>query len=355
MEIGWGDMGEHSGNAFSVIDMTDIHLHMHPEHGLSMYDNHSDGSGVAYASRLRPFLRMGPRDSVWQYNADTHITDWLEEQGIAFDVITDDDLDAEGVALLEPYACVMTTTHPEYTTTGMMQALLHYQQRGGRFVYMGGNGFYWRVALHPDLPGVMEMRRAEDGMRSWIAAPGEYAMSFNGELGGLWRRNGMSPESICGTGFAAQGFNFSRPYTRTPASEDPRAAWIFEGIGRDERIGDFGSVFGGAAGSEIDSIDPEEGTPPHALVIAEATDFGVDFHWVNEEFLHTHSAVNGENCPHVRCDMVFYETPNGGAVFSTSSIAFAGSLAHNGYDNNVSRLLSNVVNRFLDPEPIPPP
>ena len=199
------------------------------------------------------------------------------------------------------------------------------------------------------------MRRAEDGMRSWIASPGEYVMSFNGELGGLWRRNGMSPESICGTGFAAQGFNFSRPYTRTAAGEDPRAAWIFEGIGRDERIGDFGSVFGGAAGSEIDSIDPEEGTPPHALVIAEATDFGVDFHWVNEEFLHTHSAVNGENCPHVRCDMVFYETPNGGAVFSTSSIAFAGSLAHNDYDNNVSRLLSNVVNRFIDPEPIPPP
>ena len=61
--------------------------------------------------------------------------------------------------------------------------------------------------------------------------------------------------------------------------------------------------------------------------------------------------MNGENCPHVRCDMVFYETPNGGAVFSTSSIAFAGSLAHNNYDNNVSRLLENVVTRFLEPQP----
>ena len=45
--IDWGDLGEHSNDAFSVIDMTDVHLHMHPEHGLSMYDNHSDGSGVA--------------------------------------------------------------------------------------------------------------------------------------------------------------------------------------------------------------------------------------------------------------------------------------------------------------------
>jgi N,N-dimethylformamidase len=355
MPIEWGSLSEHVSNTFTVLGGTDLHLQMHPEHGLSMYDNHSDGSGVCYASRLRPFMHMGPRDDLWQYNADTHITDWLEERGIEFDVFTDDDLDAEGLSLLENYTCVMTTSHPEYYTKAMMEALLHYQQRGGRFVYMGGNGFYWRVAFHPDLPGVMEMRRAEDGMRSWIAEPGEYYMSFTGELSGLWRRNGIPPEMIGGTGFSAQGFNFAKPYTRREESKDPRAAWIFDGIGKDELIGDFGSIMGGAAGSEIDSADFEIGTPPHALIVAEATDFGVDFHWVNEEFHHTHSAVNGETCPHVRCDMVFYETPNGGAVFSTSSIAFAGSLAHNGYDNNVSRLLQNVVERFLDPEPFPPP
>ena len=355
MSFDWGALGEHSSNTFTLWDMEDVHLHMHPEHGLSMYDLHSDGSGVAYASRLRPFMHMGPRDQLWQYNADTHITDWLEEKGIAFDTITDDDLDAEGVELLKHYDCVMTTTHPEYYTTAMMHALLDYQQQGGRFVYSGGNGFYWRVALHPELPGAMEMRRAEDGMRSWIAEGGEYHMSFTGELGGLWRRNGLAPEAICGVGFSAQGFNFATCYRRTPASENPRAAWMFEGIGRREKIGDFGSVFGGAAGSEIDSADPEAGTPPHALIVAEATDFGADFHWVKEEYLHTHSAVNGETCPHVRCDMAFYETPAGGAVFSTGSIAFAGSLAHNGYDNNVSRLLENVLGRFLDPAPFPPP
>jgi N,N-dimethylformamidase len=351
----WGPLDEHSGNTFTVLSQTDLHLDRHPEHGLSLYDNHRDGSGVCYASRLRPFLKMGPREGkLWQYDADTHITDWLEEKGIAYDVVTDDDLDAEGVALLAPYACVMTTTHPEYYSKPMIDALLAYQQRGGRFVYLGGNGFYWRVAYHPSLPGVIEMRRAEDGMRSWIAEPGEYYLSSTGELSGLWRRNGIPPEAVCGTGFSAQGFNFGRPYHRTEASTDPRAAWMFEGIGRDEPIGDFGLVFGGAAGSEIDSVDFDIGTPPHALVVAEATDFGVDFHWVNEEFLHTHSAVNGENCPYVRCDMVFYETPRGGAVFSVSSIAFAGSLSHNRYENNVSRLLGNVLARFLDPQPFAP-
>jgi N,N-dimethylformamidase len=38
-------------------------------------------------------------------------------------------------------------------------------------------------------------------------------------------------------------------------------------------------------------------------------------------------------------------------VFSTSSIAWAGALAHNGYDNNVSRIMENVLRRFVDPAP----
>ncbi len=351
MPLTWGPLFELSTTAFTQIGQTDLHLKTHPEHGLSMYDVHSDGSGVCYASRLRPFLRMGPKDELWQYNADTHITDWLEQMEIGFDVVTDDDLDREGVSLLQDYACVMTTTHPEYYSRSMIQGLLDYQQQGGRFIYLGGNGFYWRIAYHPELPGVIEMRRAEDGMRSWIAEPGEYHMSFTGELSGLWRRNGIPPEAVCGTGFSAQGFNYSKPYYRTEASYDSRVSWIFEGLPEGESIGDFGLIFGGAAGSEIDSADFATGTPPHALIVAEATDFGADYHWVNEEFQHTHSAVNGETCPDVRCDMVFYETPNNGAVFSVSSIAFAGSLSHNNYDNNVSRLLGNVMRRFISDQP----
>ena len=49
--------------------------------------------------------------------------------------------------------------------------------------------------------------------------------------------------------------------------------------------------------------------------------------------------------------MVFYETPGGGAVWSSSSIAWAGSLSHSNYDNNVSRITHNVLERFLNPEP----
>ena len=52
-----------------------------------------------------------------------------------------------------------------------------------------------------------------------------------------------------------------------------------------------------------------------------------------------------------RADLAFFETRSGGAVFSTGSIAWCGSLSHNFYDNNVARITGNVLRRFLDPTP----
>ncbi len=341
---------ELSSCRFATMSEVDRYLEEHEGFGLSVYDEHNDGSGVCYSSRLRPILNMRPKTDLWQFNADTHLTDWLEKLGLPYDIITDDDLHAEGVECLKPYRCIMTGTHPEYYSKEMLDALQAYTNDGGRLMYMGANGFYWRIAYHGDLPGVIEHRRAEDGMRAWFSEAGENVMSFTGEMSGLWARNGRPPNMLVGNAFAAQGFIDAVPYHRTQASHDPRAAFIFEGIG-DEPIGDFGTVGGGAAGWEIDRADTRLGTPPHALIVAAATDFPDSYHWVNEEMNHTHSAINGDTNPRVRCDMMFFETPKGGAVFSTGSISYAGSLAHNGHDNNVSRLTENVVKRFIDPTP----
>ena len=57
----------------------------------------------------------------------------------------------------------------------------------------------------------------------------------------------------------------------------------------------------------------------------------------------------------LRADIVFFETGNGGAVFSVGSIAWCGSLSHDGYRNNVSRVTKNVLDRFVDPEPFAMP
>ncbi len=53
----------------------------------------------------------------------------------------------------------------------------------------------------------------------------------------------------------------------------------------------------------------------------------------------------------IRSDMAFFETGRGGAVFSVGSITFCGNLSHNGYDNNISRITKNVLDRFLDAAP----
>jgi N,N-dimethylformamidase len=198
----------------------------------------------------------------------------------------------------------------------------------------------------------MEVRRAEAGSRSWEAPTGEYYHSFTGEYGGLWRRQGgRAPNVMCGVGFIAQGFDESSYYVRKPGSEDPRAAFILEGVGADERIGDFGLIGGGAAGMEVDCHNPALGSPPHALVLASSERHSEAHCLVVEEMLYNFMGSTGDVCPQVHADLVFYETLGGGAVFSVGSIAWAGSLSHNGYDNNVSLITKNVLDRFLDETP----
>lgn len=332
--------------------INDVYLRDHPELGSSLYDTHSDYSGVHFSSRLRPIqnLKSGG-NRAWQFPADTNLLAWLRQIGQPFDVVTDEDLHAEGASLLERYRCVITGTHPEYYSTEMLDAVQGYLEDGGRLMYMGGNGFYWRIAFHPELPGVIEVRRAEDGTRAWMAQPGEYYHAFTGEYGGLWRRIGRAPNRLVGVGFAAQGFDRSGHYRRAAGANDPRAAFVFEGV-PDEIIGDFGSLGGGAAGEEIDRFDLRLGSPPHALVLASSEGHSKEMLRTKEEFL---STVPWFDDPKVRADLTFFEAPNGGAVFSTGSITWGASLAHNGYDNNVARITANVLRRFLDDEPFVPP
>src|SRR3954471_1593079 len=243
-----------------------------PPRIMSLYSHHTDGTGFTYSSRLRPITNMRPKlvtRNPWQFMADTHLLDWLEAKGIAVDIITDQDLTVEGAALPKPYKTILTGTHPEYTSPQMHNALHTYLNAGGRLMYMGGNGFYWVTIMDPSGRWV-EVRRRE-GTEAWQGAPGESHHSLTGEPGGLWRFRGHAPQEMVGVGFTAQGFDRNSPYRRTDGSFDPRAAFIFEGVGRDELIGDFPSMVleYGAAGSELDRVDYAVGTPPHTLILAQ--------------------------------------------------------------------------------------
>ncbi len=323
----------------------------HPELGRSHYEKHPDSSGVMFSSRHRPVLNLRPGADGWNFTPDTDINAFLEHLEIGHDIVTDEDLHAEGLGAISPYRVLVTGTHPEYWSTAMLDALADWQRGGGRLMYLGGNGFYWRVAFSDAWPGAIELRRAEDGVRNWQTGPGESYHAWGGEYGGLWRRQGRAPNEICGIGFAAQGFERATYFVRDLDVGESRAAWILEGV-PDERIGTSG-LGGGAAGQEVDRYDVRLGSPAHAVVVASATDFGPDMLRTKEEF--EGSVWFPTPDPMVRADIVFYETPAGGAVFSVGSISWFGALARDGFDNDIARITANVVRRFADSEPFEPP
>jgi N,N-dimethylformamidase len=141
-------------------------------------------------------------------------------------------------------------------------------------------------------------------------------------------------------------------YEYLPDVTDPGVAWITEGIDTTDRLGDFGLVNGGAAGLEVDRYDLDQGTPPHTRVLATSVGHDANSMLTTEEIYGAHPVTNGEESPLVRADLTYFTTPNGGAMFATSSMSWAASLFHNSGDNAVARITANVIERFAREQPI---
>lgn len=335
---------------------------MNLQFGLSCYNHHSDGSGVSLVTQLRPMLDTRPRQfalmdpvdggsGTARWVADNYIDQFLSTIGVTHDVITDHDLHAEGADALAPYRVVIAAQHPEYHSEHMMQAFEAFLGRGGRLMYLGGNGFYWRAEPSAEQPDTLEVRRAEGGIRVWETMPGESYHAFGGGYGGLWRRIGRSSHKLVGISFSTQGRHLGFPYRFIEGISDPRVAFMTAGLDVHAGLvfGDTGCMGGGAAGFELDSVNPKYGTPPHALVVAKGIVIHPDYAWVNEDMLvHRHPLPQEDwSC----ADMTFFETASGGAVFSVGSMTYAGSLMVDDGNSVLGWLTANVVRRFLAPEP----
>jgi N,N-dimethylformamidase len=339
-----------------VLGKEDLARHIHPEWGASTYDTHLDGTGICYAGWRRPLTNIRPKyhhstSRVRQLNADLHLVDWLEHVDVRVDVVTDHDLHRYGAPLLAPYRVVLTGTHPEYYSEAMLDALARYVTGGGRLMYLGGNGFYWVVAFSSTDANVMEVRRAE-GSQSWESPPGERHLSFTGEPGGTWRSRHRPPNKLVGVGNIAQGLDRSSYYMRRSDSKLPETAWIFDGVESDV-IGNFGLAGGGAAGLEIDCFDPHLGSPDETYVLASSVANSSLMLEVRENLDFTQPFAGGATNPRVHADVTYFKTRSGGAVFSTGSIAWCGSLSSNNYTNGVSQITENVLMRFNSLAPLP--
>jgi N,N-dimethylformamidase len=158
-----------------------------------------------------------------------------------------------------------------------------------------------------------------------------------------------------GIGFSAQGFDVNMPYKRMQGSYDAAASFIFSGIVDNELIGDFPSLVQktGAAGFELDRLDFDLGTPSHSLLLATATGFGDNYQHVIEENTVTDGKQGGKTHHLVKADIVYFRYPKNGGVFSVGSIAWCGSLSYNNYENNVSRMTGNVLDKFSSNTELP--
>ena len=247
-------------------------------YGLSTYNNHTDGSGICHASHKRVLFNLRPGyltfgestcSGLRHFQADSHLIAWLHNQNIDYDIITDDELDRDGVTAIEGYKAVVTGSHPEYHTSETLDALRDYRDSGGGLIYLGGNGFYWRIVRHPEDSALLEIRRSEDGLRAWASEPGEYYNAFDGSYGGLWRRNGRPPQQLVGIGFTAQGNFVGMPYKRV--CYDKNMDWVFDGI-NDDLLGDFGFSGHGAAGFELDRRDEKLDDGEDIIILAQSYD-----------------------------------------------------------------------------------
>ena len=251
--------------------------------------------------------------------AEWRLLGWLEREGFAYDLYSETQLDA-GVLDLSAYRVLILGPHPEYWTRKMYDRVKAWVfERGGRLMYLGGNGLNCEVELlDSSHPAEGEGRGQPNAMICHnTAIRGLWPADMGGAESRFARRH-ESEAHLLGVVFNPAGIMTAAPYRVIDA-----AHWAFSGTGLSEGA-QFGVQSlhrrcpGGASGHETDKISAS--SPPNVQLLAK-----------------------GFNADNGGAEMTVFETPSGGAVFATGSICYVSSLL---VDDAVSRITANVLRRF---------
>ncbi len=226
---------------------------------------------------------------------------WLEQIGQAYDLYSEAQLH-EGLVDLDAYKVLILNVHPEYWSVEMYKKVKAWVfERGGRLMYLGGNGLNCAIEY---LDGGNAMRCLNpwpEGKESRFHAVHE------------------SEANLLGVVFSDPGAMTSAPYEVVVPEH-----WIFAGTGL--AIGDrFGTKIlhqrygDGASGHETDKITPSSPSGVQAL-------------------------AKGLNPDNGGAEIVCFDTPSGGKVFSAGSITYPTALL---CDDLTARITKNVLDRFL--------
>lgn len=242
---------------------------------------------------------------------------WLEREGYAYDFYSEHQLHNEEIDL-DAYKVVISQVHPEYWSAHMYDQIKEWvQKRGGRFMYLGGNGLNCEVEVLDDHRMHYKTLQISGPDGTGTLDPNDHSIWYESRFG----RTHESEANLLGVVFNERGIMTAAPY-QCLAPEH----WVFTGTGLSK--GDlFGKnsqherIPGGASGHETDKMSPS--SPANTRLLAKGT-----------------NPDNGG------ADMTIYDTESGGAVFSVGSITWPACVLVDPY---ISRITANVINRFLLP------
>jgi N,N-dimethylformamidase len=240
--------------------------------------------------------------------AEWRFLGWLEREGFDYDLYADSQLD-DGTLVLDEYEILVLSAHPEYWTRQMYDLVYEWVfERGGRLMYLGGNGVDCEVAIDEEGRMCVLNGRATDwGPRA------ESRLSGRGQPTG----------ALLGVVATLDGMGTAAPYEVLEPEH-----WIFAGTGLQQ-----GDLFGfesldvrnpgGASGHETDKLSAS--APRTTRVLA-----------------------RGVNPDNGGAEIAYFETDSGGRVFSTGSISYVCSIP---IDDQISRITRTVIENFLSPKP----
>jgi N,N-dimethylformamidase len=239
---------------------------------------------------------------------------WLEREGFEYDLYAEAQLH-DGQLPLDAYSVLIIAVHPEYWTREMYLAVKQWVfERGGRLMYLGGNGLNCEVTLSAS--GQM---RCLTHVNSVAGELGGHSPDGSVEYESRMHRTLESEANLLGVVCTVTGIMTAAPYR---VIDD--AHWIFAGT--ELKNGDlFGEdtlherIPGGASGHETDKRSVS--SPPNTQLLAK-----------------------GVNPDDGGSEIVFHEPAGGGAVFSVGSITWVAALF---CDARVSTITRNVLVKLL--------
>jgi N,N-dimethylformamidase len=246
--------------------------------------------------------------------AEWRLLAWLERERLDYDYYAETQLHF-GQLDLDSYRVLILSTHPEYWSRRMYDRVKQWVfARGGRLVYLGGNGINCDVEFIDEQTCIY---RNEDERR--IRASGN-ALRADPAFDSRFHLRNESEASLLGVVYDPRGIMTAAPYRVIDANH-----WVFEGTGlaADNLFGHASlheRVPGGASGHETDKIS--HSSPPDTRLLAKGT-----------------NPDDGGG------EMVIIEQAGRGAVFSAGSINWVSSVL---VDDVVSQITRNVLTRFRD-------